>query len=191
MLIAACLPCLHAQEPEAETDTEPSISEIAGATFQGEAHEHLANINEFIETRLSMIAIADPDRIYDPFGLVKDGEIDPPKTEVIAPPIETTEDDQNDSVAIIPNQLKTVVDALKITGFNSGGGTILLGVNEISIGQLIPDSSDIFLADVKPNQITFKSKATGKDYSRPVGFNPGGVQSRNDFINSIQGVAPR
>lgn len=190
LLSVVSLSCVQAQEQDAEATAEPTLSEIAGDTLMGEAHEHLANIEEFIEIRFSMLAMADPDRIYDPFGLVKDGEIEPPKVEVIAPPIETT-NDPDVPVAIAPDQLKTTVDALQITGFNSGGGTILLGVNEITIGQLIPGDKDIILADVKPNQITFKSKSSGKEYSRPVGFNPSGVQSRNDFINSIQGVAPR
>lgn len=193
ILAAAFLPCLHAQELSEEAASSSSLPEITGATLQGEAHEHIANIGEFIESRFSMIAIADPDRIYDPFGIVKDGDIELPKIEVIEPPVIPRGEDPTTPVTPAVNQLKTTVDSLVITGFNSGGGSILLGVNEISIGQLIPASDDIFLADVKPNQITFKSKASGKEYSRPVGFNPKGVQSRNrnDFLNSIEGVNRR
>lgn len=188
ILAVASLSYLHGQDQPTETDALP---EIAGVTIHGEAHEHLANIEEFIESRFSMIAMADPDRIYDPLGIVKDGAMEPPKIEVITPSIKPGEIEPDNPVAPAVDPLKTTVDALEITGFNSGGGSILLGAREIAIGQLIPGSNDVFLSNVKPSQITFKSKSSGKEYSRPVGFSPKGVQTRKDFLNSIEGVNRR
>ncbi len=192
-LAVASLPCLHAQDQPEETLETPKLPEIIGLTIQGEAHEHLANIEEFIESRFTMISMADPDRIYDPLGIVKDGEIEPPEEVAVTPPSNPDDKGPSNPVAPAADMLKTTVDALEITGFNSGGGSILLGVREITIGQLVPGSNDIFLSDVKPHQVSFKSTASGKEYSRPVGFRPSGVKSRNDndFLNSIEGVNRR
>ena len=184
ILALASLTCAVGQE--AETEATPSPAEDSGPAIKGEAHKNLSNIDKFIQSRLDGLAMSDEERIYDPLGLVKDGAMDAPVETVVQTP-----ENENPQTPQQVNQLKETVDALIITGFNAGGGTILVGVNEIGIGQLIPGSDEIILSAVQPNKLTFKSKSSGEVYERRVGFRPGGVESRDDFLNSIEGVNRR
>ena len=184
ILALASLPLAVGQETEAEPATAPA--EDADPAVEGEAHKNLSNIEGFIQSRLDGLAMADEERLYDPLGLIKDGAMEAPKEVVVETPTNT-----NNETPQPVNQLKKTVDTLVITGFNAGGGTILLGVHEIGVGQLIPGSDDIILSAVQSNKLTFKSKSSGETYVRPVGFQPGGVQSRNDFLDSIEGVNRR
>lgn len=183
---AACL--THAVASAQETVLPPSpymgIQQVVG-----EAHQNLERMEDYLKYRLLSINLADEERIYDPFGNIKDAEIEPPPVRVEMP--------DDPSTQLTPETPKNVddieekADALIITGFNARGKSILVGAREIYAGDSIPGAKHIILETVLSDQLIFRNINTGKKYVRPIGFSPDGISSRKQFVDGIQGVDRR
>ncbi|QQL44483.1 hypothetical protein [Sulfuriroseicoccus oceanibius] len=135
---------------------------LSGAAYAAEANEAAPQSDVAIE-----LAMADEDRLYDPFGVIKDGEIEPPKEPEIIKPIRGPKE------AVQSTPFQDLVDRhVRIRAINAARGQVYIGMRPYQQGDTVTiktggaplnckilsvDSGGIVLQDV-----TSEEKATAR-----------------------------